>query len=104
MVNVALVIFMIIAIILLFVSMVLSAMAASEASKGSDKCKANCHKYSMWSALVSGIAVAVIVVALIIYIYTSRHHVMAAAAQLLQTHGVKLSKMGAKGKSVQILT
>lgn len=94
MVNVALVIFMIVAVILLFASMVLSAMASNDARKGSQQCKEDCHKYSMWSALVSGIAVAMIVVILIIYIYTSRHHVAQAAADVLKKKGYspKLSK------------
>ena len=94
MVNVALIIFMVLTIILLFVSMVLSAMASNEARKGSQKCKEDCHKYSMWSALVSGLSVAMIVIALIIYIYTSRHHVAQAAAEMLQKHGAKLGKYG----------
>ena len=89
MVNVALVIFVIIAVILLFISMVLSAMAASAAQKGSSVCKEDCHKYSMWSALVSGLAVAVIVVVLIIYIYTSRHDVAKSAAELLKGYSPK---------------
>jgi len=98
MVNVALVIFMVITIILLFVSMVLAAMASNEAQKGTTKCKEGCHKYAMWSALVSGLAVALIVISLIIYIYTTRHHVAEAAAQMLQQHGAKLGKYGAKRK------
>lgn len=72
MVNASLIVFMIVTIALLFTAMVLSAMASSDATKGTDSCKKNCHKYSMWSALVTGIAVACIVVILIIYIYTSR--------------------------------
>jgi len=84
MVNVALVIFMIVAVVLLFVSMVFSAMASNEARKGSKKCKEDCHKYSMWSALVSGLAVAVIVIILVIYIYTSRHYIAQAAASMLK--------------------
>ena len=75
MVNVALILFMVLSIILLFVAMVFSAMASTDAHKGSQKCKENCSKYSMWSALVAGISVALIFVSLIIYIYVSREHI-----------------------------
>jgi hypothetical protein len=52
-------------IILLFVSMVLSAMSATSASRGD---KDNAHKYATASAVVCGLAVLVLVVVLIIYI------------------------------------
>lgn len=52
-------------IILLFVSMVLSAMSATSISKGD---KDNAHKYATASAVVCGLAVLVLVVVLIIYI------------------------------------
>jgi NADH:ubiquinone oxidoreductase subunit 5 (subunit L)/multisubunit Na+/H+ antiporter MnhA subunit len=81
MVNVTLIVFMIITIVLLFTAMVLSAMASNDAQKGGTDCKEGCHKYSMWSALVTGIAVATIVVVLVIYIYSSRKHIAAAAQQ-----------------------
>ena len=81
MVNTTLIVFMIVTIVLLFTAMILSAMASSDAQKGGTTCKEGCHKYSMWSALVTGIAVAVIVIILIIYIYTSRKHIAAAALQ-----------------------
>ena len=75
MANVALILFMVFTIILLFVAMVFSAMAATDAKKGADTCKKNCNKYSMWSALVTGLSVALIFVSLIIYIYVSRDHI-----------------------------
>jgi len=81
MVNATLIVFMIVTVVLLFTAMVLSAMASSDAQKGGTTCKEGCHKYSMWSALVTGIAVAVVVVVLIIYIYSSRKHIAAAAQQ-----------------------
>ena len=71
MVSAALIIFMIVAIILLFVSMVTSAMAANEAHKNKSRCVSECHKYSMFSALISGISVAVMIVILTVYIYSS---------------------------------
>ena len=71
MANVALILFMVFTIILLFVAMVFSAMAATDAKKGADTCKKNCNKYSMWAALVAGLSVALIFVSLIIYIYVS---------------------------------
>ena len=72
---------MIVTIVLLFTAMILSSMASSDAQKGGATCKEGCHKYSMWSALVTGIAVAVIVIILIIYIYTTRKHIATAALQ-----------------------
>ena len=63
--NMALIIMMIIAIILLFVAMVLSAMASSAAKKESSKGTA--HKYSMYAAVVCGISVLLIGIALVIY-------------------------------------
>lgn len=72
MAKATLIIFMILAIILLFTAMVLSAMAASDAKKSAADCKEGCSKYSTWSAVVSGISVAVILVALIVYIASSR--------------------------------
>jgi hypothetical protein len=58
-----------IAIMLLFVTMVLSSMSASDVKKGSMD---SAHKYAMWSAVVSGLAVFLLVIALIIYINSSR--------------------------------
>ncbi len=75
MANVALILFMVFTIILLFVAMVFSAMAATDANKGAQKCKKNCNKYSMWAALVTGLSVALIFISLIIYIYVSREHI-----------------------------
>lgn len=74
---------MIITIVLLFTSMVISAVGASDAKKGSKQCQEGCHKNSMWSAIISGIAVGVIVIVLIIYIYTSRKDIASAAHQKL---------------------
>lgn len=76
--------------------MILSAMASTAAKKGSQQCKEECHKYSMWSALVCGLSLAMIVVVLIIYIYTSRHHVASSVSELLQSHGARLGKYGKK--------
>ena len=87
MAHASLIIFMILAIILLFTSMVLSAMAASDAKKSAADCKDGCSKYSTWSAVVSGISVAVILVVLIIYIVSSRKDIAKAAqGKLGQAH------------------
>ena len=68
--NIALIVMMILAIILLFAAMVLSAMASSSAKKNcSEDTKETAHKFSMYSALVAGVAVFLISVALIIYIF-----------------------------------
>lgn len=94
MVSVTLIIFIVITIILLFTAMVLSAMAASEARKGSDQCKQNCHKYAMWNAIVCGLAVAAIVVIMIIYIYTSRHTIAKKSGAFLRKHGERAEGYG----------
>ncbi len=75
MANIAFILFMVFTIILLFAAMVFSAMAATDANKGAQKCKKNCNKYSMWAALVTGLSVALIFISLIIYIYVSRKHI-----------------------------
>jgi len=74
MVDTVLVVFSVVSVILLFVSMILSSMASSDAKKSCSDCKEGCHKYSMWSALVTGVAVAIAIVVIIIYVYTSREH------------------------------
>jgi NADH:ubiquinone oxidoreductase subunit 5 (subunit L)/multisubunit Na+/H+ antiporter MnhA subunit len=87
MANYALVGFMALSVALLFTAMVLSSMAASAAGGSADDCKEDCHKYSMWSALVTGLAVGVIVVIMIVYIYSSRKEIAASAQnQAMQFH------------------
>ncbi len=90
--NVGLIVMMIIAIALLFVSMVLSAMGASEAAKGGDACKEKGHKYSMASAIVTGVAVAVLVIGLVIYIF--RKDISVQAGGVLQQYGGRLQQYG----------
>ena len=63
---VGVIITIIIGIILLFVSMVLSALSASEISKQNYD---TAHRYATAAAVVDGLSVAVLIVALIIYIY-----------------------------------
>jgi len=43
-------------VILLFVNMVLAAMAANDARKSAADCREGCHKYATISAVVSGLA------------------------------------------------
>jgi hypothetical protein len=61
----ALTIILVISIILLFVSMVLSAIASSAAQKNNIT---DAHKYSMWSAIVSGLSIALLVIVLVLYL------------------------------------
>jgi NADH:ubiquinone oxidoreductase subunit 5 (subunit L)/multisubunit Na+/H+ antiporter MnhA subunit len=102
MVSVTLIIFIVISIILLFTAMVLSAMAASEARKGSDQCKQNCHKYAMWNAIVCGIAVAIIVVIMIIYIYTTRHTIAKKSSEYLHHYGERMGEYGGGRRDVSM--
>lgn len=53
-------VFMIITVILLFTSMVLSAMASADAKKTTEECQVGCSKWSMWSAIISGLSFAII--------------------------------------------
>lgn len=87
-----LIVFMILTVLLLFTSMVLSAMASDKAkgvksddkggyTGGSPEGQYKCHKNSMYSALVTGVSVAVLLVVLVVYIYTSRD------ALITQAHG-----------------
>lgn len=64
--NMMLIIMVVVAIILLFAAMVLSAMSSSAAKKESSKGTA--HKYSMYAAVVCGIAVLLLGIALVIYL------------------------------------
>jgi hypothetical protein len=66
---VAVIICLVISMVLLFTSMVLSSMAASAASKNNSN---NAHKYSMASAVVSGLSVFLLIVVLILYINAGR--------------------------------
>lgn len=66
--NWGMIIVMVIAILLLFTSMVLSAMAASDATKGGSTCQKNCHTYAMWAAIVNGISVLLIFIAMVMYL------------------------------------
>ena len=97
MVNATLIVFMIVTIVLLFTAMVLSAMASADATKSAADCQEGCRKYSTWSALVTGVAVAVIVIVLIFYIYSTRRHIAAAAQKrVAELHGTLGGLAGAR--------
>lgn len=87
MVNSTLIIFMILAIVLLFATMVISAIAADKAKKDATTCQKECHKFSMISALMTGCTVGLLAVILIVYIYSSRKDIATATQkQLLAAH------------------
>ncbi len=67
--SAGIIISLITAIVLLFVSMVLSAMSAAATGRGD---KDDAHKYSTAAAVVCGLSVLVLVVVMIIYINQSR--------------------------------
>ncbi len=97
MANVMLIVFMVLSMLPLFTAMILSSIAADKSKDAkvdsSDKsayggtCTASaqvkCHKNSMYSALVTGISVAVLLVVLIIYIYTTRGELVTQAHQFV---------------------
>ena len=96
--NIALIVMMILAITLLFAAMVLSAMASSSAKKNcSDDTKETAHRFSMYSAVVSGVAVFLISVALIIYIFRAPvsakvSSLAGSAAEAIQGHADAIQK------------
>ena len=67
MANTALIIFTSLSVFLLFSVMVLSAIASNNADTNS-----TCHQYSMYSALVTGLATLVLIIGFGIYIYKSK--------------------------------
>lgn len=67
--SAGIIISLITSVVLLFVSMVLSAMSAAAAGRSDSK---NAHKYATAAAVVDGLAVLVLVVVMIIYINQSR--------------------------------
>lgn len=77
MVNVALVIFMVLTIILLFVAMVLSSMSAADISSSScdDSDTKTAHNRATASAVISGLSVLAVVIALIIYFVAYRKEI-----------------------------
>lgn len=83
MANFALIGFMIFTVILLFVAMVFSAMAATAAKKSPAECQKGCSKWSMWSALTTGLSLGVIVLILVLYIISARHKKKATLADIL---------------------
>lgn len=98
--NALLLVFMIVAVGLLFSSMVLSAMASSDAQKatGADTNSTNyitkAHKYSMWAAIVTGVSSFVIIVVAIFYIYHTRHELAQGVAGGLHGAGAFVGKYG----------
>lgn len=83
--NTSLIVMMVVAMVLLFTSMVLSSMASSAATSCTDE---NAHKYSMYSAIVSGVAVFVIGIVMWFYIY--REPLMGGAGDILSSAGKSL--------------
>jgi cytochrome bd-type quinol oxidase subunit 2 len=83
--NTSLIVMMVVAIVLLFTSMVLSSMASNATEGCTDE---NAHKYSMYSAIVSGIAVFLIGIALWFYIY--REPLMSGVGDTLTSAGKSL--------------
>jgi len=67
--SAGIIISLITSVVLLFISMVLSAMSAAAAGRNDVK---SAHKYATASAVVDGLAVLVLVVIMIIYINQSR--------------------------------
>ncbi len=97
--NVPLVVMMIVAIVLLFAAMVLSAMASAAAKKDCPKAD-EAERFSMYAAVVAGIAVFLIGVALLLYIFRKPAagkvgQLAGSAAKVLQQHAAALQQHAA---------
>lgn len=69
--HLAFIIFMVITIVLLFTTMILTAMAADKAQK--DDGKKECRKWSIWAAVTTGLSVLGVFIILGLFIYFTRH-------------------------------
>lgn len=90
--DTTLLVVMVLAAVLLFVSMILSAMASSAAASGCTN--EDAHKYSMYSAVLCGISVVLMAISISIYYYRDE----------IRTHigkGVKKVGKYIKGKKVK---
>lgn len=88
--NTSLIVMMVVAIVLLFTSMVLSSMA-STASEGCPN--ENAHKYSMWSAVVTGIAA--LIIGVFLYLYVNREPILSGLGGALKSVGSALKPKSA---------
>lgn len=71
--NTPMVLMTLMSIVMLFASLVFSALAADEAKKGNT---GKSYHYSLWSSLISGLSVVVTVAGLIIYLMRPHHQVV----------------------------
>lgn len=65
----AVIVTLVISMILLFASMVMSAMSASAAQKGDTS---SARTYAMWSAVVSGLSIVLLIVILALYLNSQK--------------------------------
>ena len=79
MVNATLIILLIVGIIILIAATVLSAMTANDIKK---KKYPNAHKYATYTAVASGVGIAMMLVALFVYIYVARHDIAKTTARV----------------------
>ncbi len=69
MAHAILTVLLVVSILILFISMVLSAKSASDINKNMNQ---QAHKMATWSAVVSGIAVLLLIIGLVYYLYSNR--------------------------------
>jgi NADH:ubiquinone oxidoreductase subunit 5 (subunit L)/multisubunit Na+/H+ antiporter MnhA subunit len=90
-------------IFLLFIAMILSAMASMDAKKSAQDCQEGCHRYSMWSALIAGLSVVLLVVFLGVYIYVSEAAVRKEVDKRMSAlHGYAVSKLSKAGREMEL--
>lgn len=88
--------FMVATIILLFAIMVVSAQASAKAQDNKkclasgceeNDCQKQCHKYSMWSAVITGIVTLLVGVMLFVYLYKYKGEIRSDVNKNIQNAG-----------------
>ncbi|AHA46041.1 hypothetical protein ISTM_143 [Insectomime virus] len=91
MVSAFLVILLIATVVLVFLNLVFGAMAANDVKKSScantDAFAKSAHKYAMISAIISGVGVFMVIAAVLVYVFSSRHELAAQTGSYISSFG-----------------
>lgn len=95
MVSAFLVILLIATVVLVFLNLVFGVMAANDVKKSScantDSFAKSAHKYAMISAIISGVGVFLVIAAVLVYVFTSRHELASQAGGYISSFGRPVS-------------
>lgn len=72
MTDTATLLFLIVAIILVIITLIFSAMAVRDSRKSASECQDGCYKYSLWSAIISGLTAGMLIIAMIMTFVSGR--------------------------------